>query len=420
MSHSLAAAWHFCTQINPDGSDVIRLASTVASAQQEMLGLSIQWPIARDGLESDENAPIHGDVGCSEVVMEKKLHEYPSPRPTMRDVAHLAGVSMSTVSNYLSSYPYMKPTTRSRIKNAIETLGYVTNQRARSLRSGRTMIISLSIPSLTQIYFAELSEEVISYARERGYGVIVESTGFKREQELASVSNMNRKMTDGLIFSPFAMRQSDTPRLRGNYPLVVLGEKLFDVPAPHVVVKNVEISRRLTAHLIDKGCTDIVFAGGRLKYGGASTEALRTRGYVEALCQAGLPVRKNLIRELDHDSGDTIATSHNGAQVVKQIIAENIHFDSIVCYNDLIAYGVVRQLRELQVDIPGEVRVVSIDDLVESQYVIPSLTTVDPGRARIAKLSVDLVLQQLDSDTRAPGQEIPVDYGIRYRESSPE
>ena len=72
----------------------------------------------------------------------------------MRDVAQLAGVSVTSVSNYLSDYPYMKQTTRERIRQAIEMLGYVTDERARSLRSVRTGLISLAIPSLTQIYFA--------------------------------------------------------------------------------------------------------------------------------------------------------------------------------------------------------------------------------------------------------------------------
>ena len=116
------------------------------------------------------------------------------PTPTMRDVAQLAGVSVTSVSNYLSDYPYMKQTTRERIRQAIEMLGYVTDERARSLRSGRTGLISLAIPSLTQIYFAELAERVIAAARRRGYGVTVESTAFSRRHELESVAAMARKI----------------------------------------------------------------------------------------------------------------------------------------------------------------------------------------------------------------------------------
>ena len=84
-----------------------------------------------------------------------------SPRKaTLHDVAKRAHVSVASVSNYLNDYPYMKPATRERIQQAIDELGYVTNQQARNLRSGRTGLISLSLPDLNQIYFSELAEEI--------------------------------------------------------------------------------------------------------------------------------------------------------------------------------------------------------------------------------------------------------------------
>ena len=89
-----------------------------------------------------------------------------SRKATLHDVAKRAHVSVASVSNYLNDYPYMKPATRERIQQAIDELGYVTNQQARNLRSGRTGLISLSLPDLNQIYFSELAEEMITRARD--------------------------------------------------------------------------------------------------------------------------------------------------------------------------------------------------------------------------------------------------------------
>ena len=150
-----------------------------------------------------------------------------SPRKaTLHDVAKRAHVSVASVSNYLNDYPYMKPATRERIQQAIDELGYVTNQQARNLRSGRTGLISLSLPDLNQIYFSELAEEMITRAREYGYRIIIESTGNDRQREIESAHAMASNMTDGLILSPTAMRAEDVAELEGDYPLVVLGERI--------------------------------------------------------------------------------------------------------------------------------------------------------------------------------------------------
>ena len=176
-----------------------------------------------------------------------------SHRATLRDVAKLAGVSVATVSNYLNDYPFMKPATKERIRQAIDELGYTANQQARNLRRGRTGLISLSIPDLNQIYFAELAEEMIKAAREYGYRIIVESTGNNRQHEINSVKAMSRNMTDGLILSPTSMTSEDVAELEGDYPLVLLGERIFNAPAPHFVIANDVGARMSTDHLIDAG-----------------------------------------------------------------------------------------------------------------------------------------------------------------------
>lgn len=357
------------------------------------------------------------------------------PTPTMRDVAQLAGVSVTSVSNYLSDYPYMKQTTRERIRQAIEMLGYVTDERARSLRSGRTGLISLAIPSLTQIYFAELAERVIAAARRRGYGVTVESTAFSRRHELESVAAMARKMSDGLILSPLLMERRDIARLAGDYPLVVLGECLFDVPAPHILVHNIDAVKALTQHLLDAGCRRIALIGGALDRRRTSTETLRTQGYLEALAQAGVPVDAKLIRpipawETDEEAKDDasdgagyvgrgIATRRSGSEIVRRMFEEGIKADALLCYNDLLAFGALRQLREMGVRIPDDLRVVSMDNLEEAQYTIPSLTSVELGKEQIAQCAVDAILEQVAGGGRGAAEQRYVDFSIHYRESSP-
>ena len=320
-----------------------------------------------------------------------------SRKATLHDVAKRAHVSVASVSNYLNDYPYMKPATRERIQQAIDELGYVTNQQARNLRSGRTGLISLSLPDLNQIYFSELAEEMITRAR-----------------EIESVHAMASNMTDGLILSPTAMRAEDVAELEGDYPLVVLGERIFNAPAPHVVMPNELGAQAATTHLLEAGCRTVAVVGGTLDESVPSSRSMRTKGYLSAFAERGVTPDLNLIRECGE------WTSAEGAQAVREMYAQGIRPDGIFALNDLLAMGVISQLREMRVRVPERVRVVGFDDIDEAKYTIPSLTTVDPQRARIAEIAITSILDQVKTGARAPRRRIDVEYSLRYRASSPQ
>ncbi|PXY85778.1 LacI family DNA-binding transcriptional regulator [Bifidobacterium asteroides] len=334
-------------------------------------------------------------------------------RATLVDVAKRAGVSIGSVSNYLHNRPHMSEKMRKRIKDAVDDLGFVANESARTLRSGRTGLITLSIPDLRQVYFAELAEEVIRAARERGYGVIVESSGNSRERELACLSDVHRNMTDGLIMSPVKMSQDDLSLMEGDYPLVILGERVFGGPAPHVTVENEAASKAATEHLLRAGCKHIAVVGGSLDSSISSSRSLRTRGYLRALKEHGVTVDESLIRE----TGEW--TSESGARAVRQMLAEGIRPDAIFALNDLQAFGVSSQLRELRIAVPEQIRVVGFDNIDEARYTIPSLTTVDPMRTVVAQKAIDLLIGQIETGRRASPAEYLTGYDIVYRHSSP-
>ncbi|HEY8720402.1 LacI family DNA-binding transcriptional regulator, partial [Pengzhenrongella sp.] len=201
---------------------------------------------------------------------------------TMRDVAELAGVSVKTVSNVLNGYPYLRPATRARVESAIAELGYQLNVSARNLRQGRTGMIGLAVPELSQPYFAELADLVIQAGQERGIPVLIEQTGSRRDRELEVLHGALRRATDGLIFSPLALGEEDRAELSVPYPLVLLGERIFHAPADHVTMANVEAAQAATRHLIETGRRRIALFGahpGEV----LGSAALRTEGYRLAL-----------------------------------------------------------------------------------------------------------------------------------------
>jgi DNA-binding LacI/PurR family transcriptional regulator len=179
----------------------------------------------------------------------------------MQDVAARAGVSIKTVSNVVNGYPYIRTGTKQRVEDAIAELGYRVNITARSLRQGRTGMIGLAVPELSVPYFAELADSVIRAADAHGIVVLIEQTGATRERELDVLTGERRHLTDGLIFSPVALGPEDRDLLVVDYPMVLLGERIFDGPADHVTMSNVDAARAATRHLVAAGRRRIVLLG---------------------------------------------------------------------------------------------------------------------------------------------------------------
>ncbi|WP_240811898.1 LacI family DNA-binding transcriptional regulator [Bifidobacterium avesanii] len=354
-----------------------------------------------------------GDAKAHETAREASEPRRGSGRVTLREVAAAAHVSVATVSNYLSGYPYMRATTKERIERAIGELGYVANTAARTLKTGRTGLLTLSVSDLRQAYFAELSERIIAAARDRGYGVLIESTGLDRARELASPTNVLNHATDGLIVSPAMLTARDTDVFAGDYPLVMLGVQPFTPPCPYFVVDNVRAAYDATTHLIQAGCRRIAIIGGELS-GPPSSRTTRALGYRRALEAHGIAFDQRLVRPVKDWNGLA------GARAVTALLDDGLRPDGILACNDHLAFGAMRQVRDLGMNIPEDVRVVGFDNIDEARFSIPSLTTVDQSADAVAAKAVGSVIAQIEAGRRAPAMLEHVPHRLVYRASSPE
>lgn len=331
---------------------------------------------------------------------------------TLHDVAALAGVSIKTVSNVINDYPHIRPATRAKVEAAIDELGYTPNLTARNLRSGRTGAIALALPDLGLAYFAELAAEVIREAEAAGVVVLVEQTGADRTRELELLRSPRLKLTDGLIFSPLGMGQEDAAALAVPYPMVVLGERIFDGPADHVTMRNVEAARAATEYLIAAGRRRIAVVGaheGEI----IGSAGLRLRGYREALEAAGIPYDDEIV------GYTTLWHRANGADSMRELLSRGVRFDAVFGLNDTLALGAMRVLQEAGLRVPEDVAVVGFDGLDEAEYSIPSLTTVDSGREWIARTAVTTLLERIAGKADAAPRRLLADYRILERESAP-
>ncbi len=330
---------------------------------------------------------------------------------TMHDVAAIAGVSIKTVSNVINGYPYIRPETKERVEAAIAQLGYRVNISARNLRQGRTGMIGLAVPELSLPYFAELADSVIRAAERHGVIVLIEQTNATRERELEVLTSQRRHLTDGLIFSPLALGTEDRDLFAVDYPMVLLGERIFGGPADHVTMSNVEAARAATRHLLETGRRRIALIGAH-EGETVGSAALRQQGYEQALAEAGLPVDPALIGEagLWHRA--------TGAEAMDRMLDAGTPVDAVFGLNDALAIGALHALHARGIAVPDEVAVIGFDDIEDAAYASPPLSSVAPGREEIARIAVDLLLQRVAGTAPAEPVEVITDFALAVREST--
>jgi DNA-binding LacI/PurR family transcriptional regulator len=330
----------------------------------------------------------------------------------MQDVARLAGVSVKTVSNVLAGYEHVSAKMHERVMAAVSELNYEINVSARNLRVGRTRVLGLAVPELSQAYFAELADSVIRAAGERGYTVLIEQTVTQGEREVSAIGTMRKHSIDGLIYSPLTLEVDDLAQLEVDFPLVVLGERIPGSSAHHVTMSNRQAMREATEHLIRLGRRKIAVVGAHPD-GPVGTGASRLQGYHDALLNASIHPDPSLVMDaaLWHRS--------YGVDAMDRLVSSGVDFDGVVCFNDALALGAMRSLQRHGLRIPEDVAVVGFDDIEDSRFSTPSLTTVSPERDEIARIAVDMLVRMVDGGlSGSPAQLVETGFNLVVRESS--
>ncbi|WP_129843529.1 LacI family DNA-binding transcriptional regulator [Streptomyces sp. RFCAC02] len=309
----------------------------------------------------------------------------------MQDVARAAGVSPMTVSNVINNRPHVRESTRAKVLDAMDRLGYRVNVAARNLRAGRTQVIGLAVPEVDRPYYGELAARIIRHARAAGYQVVIEETGADREGELEAIAWSRNSMYDGLILSAVGLGPADRELLRVDFPVVVLGERIFDGPVDHIAMPNTEGTRAATAHLIDRGCRRIAMLTGP-DLTGTNVSSLRHAGYREALRAAGLPYDAGLVVPVPE------LTLECGAAGARRLAGAEAGVDGVVAVTDTVALGAMRGLADAGLRVPGDVRVVGFDGITVGAYTLPSLSTIDPGTDGMAARAVGLLVRRIRKD----------------------
>ncbi|HEY8721917.1 LacI family DNA-binding transcriptional regulator [Pengzhenrongella sp.] len=322
----------------------------------------------------------------------------PRSAPSIADVAALAGVSAQTVSRVSTGHASVRPQTRQRVVDAMEQIGYSPNSAARALKYGSFSTIGVIAHRLARTGESRTVEAVVEAARTQGYTVsLVDLDSPSSDDMTAAVTRLSHQAIDGLIIIRAETGSPENLVLPPRLPVVV-SDSRFVGHHPAVATDQADGTRQAIEHLLGLGHRTVHHVAGPE---GSSPARQRIEAWQHALAAAGRSVPEPLIGNWDAKSGYECG----------QRIALDREITAVFCGNDQMALGVNRALYERGLTVPGDVSVVGFDNIPESEYFWPPLTTVSQDFHLIGERLVDLLVRQIrdeavltDSRTLLPVQ----------------
>ena len=330
-------------------------------------------------------------------------------RLTLRDLAAHADVSPATVSLVLRKSPLVAQATRERVLASIETLGYVYNRGAASLRTQRTHTVGVAINELANPYFAELTAAIERALNAIGYSVFLSNSAEDPVRQDQFIDTMREYNVDGLIICPAAGTTAKSLQrlIKFDMPCVQVSRYVRGLALDFAGSDNRRGMVLATEHLIALGHRRIAMIGGN---DSISTGWERHKGYTDALVAHGIAADTALIVP-------AAATRENGAAAIKALLKMRQPPTAAVCYNDLTAFGVMLGLRQIGIEPGRDFAVVGCDDVSEAALWIPALTSVAIDTVKMGELAAQMLLERI-ADHRAPRREIVLEPKLTVRASS--
>lgn len=332
---------------------------------------------------------------------------------TIDDVADRANVSKSTVSAVLNDRDVVKASTRKRVLQAIEQLDYRPRGSARrGFQAPLGRSIGFVIKEADNPYYSEVLLGIQEVATEHKYLTFVSSSEGRFETEKQIIEQFSNKDLNGLIVTPILNNDTDLSHIfelkRNNIPFVLL-EDVRGIQAPLVDIDNVQASADAVSHLLSLGHEHIVHLAGPA-YSKHREE--RVEGVRRAFSHSPLVFDEDRIL----DTGDSFEEGYEMA--LDYFSDSETRATAVTCYNDLVALGTVKALRELGLDVPGDVSVIGFDDLNLLDYFPNPLTSIRVPKQEMGRQATELLLRQMQGNGATSSERIYLEADLMVRSST--
>lgn len=308
-------------------------------------------------------------------------------RPTIKEVAKAANVSVSTVSYVLNGTGPVAEERRIRVLNAVRELQYSPNESARTLKSQRSSTIGVIVPDLTNQFFAMVTEGVQSAAADRNVLVVLIVPAQTERSEEEQIRLLRSQRLDGVVYlTGTGSMPASIYDLARSGPVVLVDERIPGLDLPAVVASSRKGARAVAAHVMEMGHRQIAIIGGP---GSLWTAQQRLAGYREALAAAGIDPDSVPLYEGDYRQA-------SGRALAAKALAADPRPTALICANDLMAIGALEHCRAEGLRVPDDVSLVGFDDLPIANLLTPRLTSVRQPAHQMGEKAASLLLDLLE------------------------
>ncbi|NMB01918.1 MAG: LacI family transcriptional regulator [Firmicutes bacterium] len=315
----------------------------------------------------------------------------------IKKVARLAEVSPTTVSRVLNNSANVSDATREKVLRAIEESGYRPNQIARGLRLGRFRSVGLIVPDISNAFFATIAQAIEDELQKANYNLFLCNTREDGREERKYIKALLDKFVDGIIFVSGGFDEN-LDLFKDEIPVVAIDRRPNLEGVNFITSCNYEGGYMATKHLIANGCRRIMMIRDERD---VDPMVARFEGYAQCLSDYNIEFVEELVVRLPVER-----------QAVREYLLKygnKLNFDGIFAGNDVLAIAAAQTLLRLGYQIPEQVQVVGFDNITESEYYNPGITTISQQTEELGRRSAQLLLELIKDPTRGPVTEkLPV------------
>lgn len=334
-----------------------------------------------------------------------------SYKTTIIDIAKELNTTPATVSRALSNHPGISEKTKQSVQFTASKLNYKRNRIASSLRSGKTHVVGVIIPSAEINFFGSVVHGIESVANSNGYNVLLFQSNESREFEEKGLETFLTARVDGILVS-LAKDTIDYSHFieikKRGIPLVFFDRTTDDLGFDSVVIDDFKGAYNATEHLIQQGYTRIAHISGPRHLKNFHD---RIRGYMEALQAYNVKLDPALI----YSGNISIESGKTGTEYFLSLSDPP---DAIFAAEDFTALGAISKLKERHIQIPGEMGIVGFANELFGEHITPSLSTVDQQTIRMGKSALNLLVDIMEKKEKHINQKIVLDPLLIVRQSS--
>jgi LacI family transcriptional regulator, galactose operon repressor len=323
---------------------------------------------------------------------------------TIRDVARLAEVSVSTVSLALSNPGRVSAKTLERIRTAVAAVGYVADPLAQSLARGRSRMIGFVVGNVGNPFFGDIRRELENYALEHDHFVLITDSSGKPDREQALVEHLIGLKIAGLALAPSSFGPDYVNFIQSlKVPMVCFDQKVAGIERDFVGSDNYLAGAMLTEHLLQLGHRRIAFIAGPQHMNTASE---RYRGFAETMASAGVEVNPNLVV-------DGQFTRSAGYEAAMRLLIQPERPTAILGANNAVALAALQAMQELGFNCPNDISLAMIDDVQWSNVITPRITMVVQDTLKLGGIIARRLLHRITNPEAAAGP--PQDFVLSPR-----